>query len=1104
MRNTIMQHFLNQVIRRFARFPFAARQIVRPDCRILSRLAALAGLMLTLGTTPDLFGQTTGVLTNLAQVNALPLTKATNGIPVKVRVTITYMDPDWRMMFVQDDTGSIYVKRNAPSGDASWNLPPGEVVDLEGTPSEGIIQCNIAERKLHPVGQGPLPKPWLLDSEESFKNVADARWVRATGVITGVRTLEKKLDLDLQVSLNRNLRLIVAQGNPVSAATLIGCMASVTGVYGMDLDANSKPTGRNEIWVNDLAEVQKTYVLPITPISNLTLPVTKHLPAQMSRVQGNVVSQRSGKFLTIRDDSGSVQVNCSVTNLVQVGSPVEVFGYVASQDGALVLNNAMVITPNLQNFGATPTAPLAADKSLPELRQIAQIRNLPANEAARGYPVNIRGVLTYADPDSFDLFIQDSSGGIFVAVNREKFESIPAALQLVEITGYTGPGDYAPVIEAEQLRVLGEAALPNPKSATIPVLMTGAEDSQWISLNGVVRSQTVLDDTTTLSLATGDSTVTVLVPDTIKHPAPRNFVDAWVEVRGVCATVFDNHRHLQAIRLDVPNWDEVRTWSVGAEDPFALAVRPVNQLLEFHAGDEGFHRAHVRGTVLLCRTDGSFYLQDATGGILVQAQATPGLIKTGQILDVAGFPSIVNKWPVLQEAIVRVAAEKSTLTPAFVPPESLLSQTLYGTLIRLQARVIGHVTGATEESLNLQSGPWIADAILEKNQPIDKLAGIAPGSTVELTGVYLAQLDENLKVQSFQLLLRSPDDVRVLARPSWWTVRRVIWSVAALGMALASVLAWVTLLHRQVNARTRELRAEIEERKRMEAQVTATHKELLIASRGAGMAEVASNVLHNVGNVLNSVNVSATLVVDSVKKSKAANLAKVVALMRENGRDLPAFIANDPRGKKLPDYLAQLSEHMLAEQGMTIKELALLRSNIEHIKEIVAMQQSYAKVSGVREVVNLVDLVEDSLQINAGSFQRHGVEVIREFEPVPPTSVEKHKILQILVNLVRNAKDACDESGRTDKRLTLRVAGDNGSVKISVGDNGVGILPENLTRIFNHGFTTRKDGHGFGLHSGALAAKEMGGSLTVHSDGPGQGATFTLDLPCTTNESSNE
>jgi signal transduction histidine kinase len=297
---------------------------------------------------------------------------------------------------------------------------------------------------------------------------------------------------------------------------------------------------------------------------------------------------------------------------------------------------------------------------------------------------------------------------------------------------------------------------------------------------------------------------------------------------------------------------------------------------------------------------------------------------------------------------------------------------------------------------------------------------------------------------------------------------------------------------------------ELTERKRTEAKLEQVHKQLLETSRRAGMAEVATNVLHNVGNVLNSVNVSASLVTDSVKKSKVASLANVVALLREHEHDLGTFITSDAKGKQLPGYLSQLSAHLLADQKTTVKELNSLRGNVEHIKEIVAMQQSYAKVSGVKEIVNLCDLVEDSLRMNVGSFNRHGVEVIREFEDVPLMNIEKHKILQILINLMRNAKYACDESGRADKQLTVRVAGGNGRVKVSVIDNGIGISPENLTRIFSHGFTTRKDGHGFGLHSGALAAQEMGGSLTVHSEGLGRGATFTLELPCTTNEDSNE
>ena len=293
---------------------------------------------------------------------------------------------------------------------------------------------------------------------------------------------------------------------------------------------------------------------------------------------------------------------------------------------------------------------------------------------------------------------------------------------------------------------------------------------------------------------------------------------------------------------------------------------------------------------------------------------------------------------------------------------------------------------------------------------------------------------------------------------------------------------------------------DITERKRAQVELEHLHKQLMESSRLAGMSEIATNVLHNVGNALNSVNVSTDLIVDCVKNSKASSLARVVALLREHAPDLGAFLTKDPNGRHVPDHLARLSEHLMAEEAKIAGELDSLRRNVEHIKEIVAMQQSYATVGGVTEMTDLAGLVEDSLRLNEGSLNRHGVEIVRELEKAPLMNAEKHKILQILVNLVRNAKYACDESPRADKRLTVRLANGDGRVKISVLDNGVGIPPENLTRIFNYGFTTRKGGHGFGLHGSALAAREMGGSLTVCSGGLGQGAAFTLELPCPTLE----
>ena len=294
------------------------------------------------------------------------------------------------------------------------------------------------------------------------------------------------------------------------------------------------------------------------------------------------------------------------------------------------------------------------------------------------------------------------------------------------------------------------------------------------------------------------------------------------------------------------------------------------------------------------------------------------------------------------------------------------------------------------------------------------------------------------------------------------------------------------------------IQRDVTERKRAEAELEQAHRELVTASRLAGMAEVATGILHNVGNVLNSVNVASSCVADSIRKSKAASLGKVVGLLREHEADLGDFLTVNTQGKQIPGYLAQLAEHLVGEQTAALKELAHLQNNIEHIKDIIAMQQNFAKVPGTTELLSVADLAEDALKMTASSLLRHDIVVAREFQEVPLVTVEKHQVLQILVNLVRNAIQACDEANPLEKKITLRATRGNDGVRIAVTDNGIGISAENLTRIFSHGFTTKQSGHGFGLHSAALAVKQMGGSLSVQSDGPGRGAVFILELPSLT------
>lgn len=284
---------------------------------------------------------------------------------------------------------------------------------------------------------------------------------------------------------------------------------------------------------------------------------------------------------------------------------------------------------------------------------------------------------------------------------------------------------------------------------------------------------------------------------------------------------------------------------------------------------------------------------------------------------------------------------------------------------------------------------------------------------------------------------------------------------------------------------------------RMNEALGKANAELIETSRLAGLAEMATGVLHNIGNALNSVNTSCSVAADLVRKSKVAQLSRAVQMLSENKDRLGDFLVNDPKGKLLPDFLGQVSAHLVSEQGSLLKELDQLRATIDHINQIVAAQQSYAHVSALTEEIDTLELMEFALKLSEASLVRHSITVRRAFASVPKIKAQRQKAVQILVNLIRNAKDAMDEEAPQEKILTLELAaGAPGRVLLKIGDNGKGIDPANLSRIFAFGFSTKKGGHGFGLHNSALAAREMGGSLSAQSEGPHRGSTFILELPC--------
>jgi signal transduction histidine kinase len=352
----------------------------------------------------------------------------------------------------------------------------------------------------------------------------------------------------------------------------------------------------------------------------------------------------------------------------------------------------------------------------------------------------------------------------------------------------------------------------------------------------------------------------------------------------------------------------------------------------------------------------------------------------------------------------------------------------------------------------------------------------AASARVDFTPVLVASRDEvGAMAQSFNVLQAE--------------IARAATGLVGAREGLRAARAELTDVNANLERRVRERTTELE----------AAHRELVAAARQAGMAEVAVGVLHNIGNALNSVNVSAALVDQQLRHPAAAGLGRVADLLAQHRDDLAKFLTEDDRGRRIPEYLALLSADMGAEHRRTFAELDALMMNIDHLKSVVRSQHSLARGVLLTENVDGVAAMESALTLNASVLARTAVRVERRFDAVPPVVADMHQVVQVLVNLIANAAASLHLSGGANPTIEVSIScaeTPDATVRWHVRDNGVGIPREHMDRIFEFGFTTKTSGQGgFGLHTSALAAGLMGGSLCAQSDGPGTGATFILELP---------
>ncbi len=465
---------------------------------------------------------------------------------------------------------------------------------------------------------------------------------------------------------------------------------------------------------------------------------------------------------------------------------------------------------------AVPALIPAAEMPLEELRSAEQVRRLTAEQAARHYPVRLRGVLTFFDDSQFYRFIQDDTAGIYFYMGEGINNPGLAAGQLVEIEGETNPGEYAPIIMPHQIRILAPGEFPTAKPVPFEQMASGQEDSQFIEIHGTVRSVRFDEPTKyyLIDIATGGGRLTALatqVPVTLSD----DLVDSVIRARGVCVTRFNKQRQLFDLRLLVPRPTDLVIETPAPADPFAVAAAPIGSLLRFTPEGAYGHRVKVQGTVVYHRTnENTLYIQDGTEGLHVETRL-PRQLLPGETVEVLGFPARGEYTPMMQDAVFRKIASEPPPTPDEVTADEALKGTHDGRLVRIQATVLDRARHSQEQFLVLEAGGFIFHAYLaRKGRGVD-FAYLENGSKIAATGVCVVEPGPewhpgaDWRAKSFRLLLRSAGDIEVLQRPPWWTLQKMLWAVGLLALVMLTAFAWVAVLRRRVHEQTGIIRQKL-------------------------------------------------------------------------------------------------------------------------------------------------------------------------------------------------------------------------------------------------------------------------------------------------------
>ena len=756
--------------------------------------------------------------------------------------------------------------------------------------------------------------------------------------------------------------------------------------------------------------------------------------------------------------------------------------YVSRPDDLEVLHSSPI--PEGAGFeiseSVTPGAPAppthAQQTGLPLLTEARQILSLSQKDATRGYPIRIRAVVTYVDADWRALFVQDSTAGVYVDLRKNP--TVVKRGQWVEVEGLSGPGEFAPLIDSSQVRVLGEAPMPAGRKASMEELASGRLDSQWVEVEGVVRFATETSGFLVLDLAVEGGRLKTMILE-FDEKNPDRWVDTTVRIRGVVGGRFNRRNQLIGVQLWVPGILDLQVLKDPPADPFDLPVRTVESLFRYSAAETSSHRVRVQGIVTMQRTGRTLYVRDDTGELQIDTwQRTP--LQPGQRVDVIGFPGVIEFSPVLQDANFRALSDVGTApAPVKIKAEEALAGKRDAALVQIEGRLLNHSLAQGEEILILQDEKTSFSAHLNLENGQQSLGNLPVGSRLRLAGICVVQNSPEGYPLNFRLLLHSAADVSILQQPSWWTLSRVLAAAGALGGLMLSALAWVAVLRRRVRQQTDVI----------QQQVTTLG--------------TANEVLHEAIDKANEMAAAA----------QVANQAK------------SEFLATVSHEIRTPINGIIGMTHLALETTLTAEQheyIETVKGSADSLLNVINDILDFSKIEARKLELtptrfSLRKCLDETLKSLAVRAHEKQIELISCVAPATPDilTADAGRLRQVLVNLIGNAIKFTAEGQvvlnvglAADHTGVTKSGGESVTLQFSIRDTGIGIPAAKQDSIFDpftqaDGSTTRRfGGTGLGLTISSQLVAMMGGRIWLESE-PGRGSSFHFTIRMGSNEQSS-